>query len=336
MMRKKWFESLDSNDQEIIEKADFPEWVDPMLATLTKDYFSDPDWIFERKLDGVRCLVYKNGDMLKLGSRNRKDITEVYPEVRNNIEIAGDHHLSVDGEIVAFDGNVTSFSKLQNRMQLNSPDAKDIDKTPVELYVFDLIWLDGYDLQKLRLRDRKRLLKSIFTFNDTIHFTQHRNEDGEAFFKEACEKNWEGLIAKDATSRYLNSRSKKWLKFKCSAQQELVIGGYTDPEGDRIGFGAILVGFYEDDELRYAGKVGTGFDDDELRSLHDKFRSLHQSKNPFQDKIGEEDIHFIKPDLVAEISFTEWTDDHKLRHPSYLGLRHDKSPKDVVKEDTDH
>lgn len=325
---------LDPELQEQLRQQAQPESIQPMLATLTDDYFSDPGWIFERKLDGERCLVYKQSGAIKLGSRNKKDLSKKYPELVSALEKTEGTDYIADGEIVAFTGNTTSFSKLQYRMQNDHPTEEDIESTPVFLYLFDLIHLDGYDLSQIPLRKRKYLLRKAIAFKDPIRFLNHRNEEGEAMHRKACEKGWEGVIAKEADSTYVHSRSRKWLKFKCTAQQELVIGGYTDPKGERIGFGALLVGYYENDELQYAGKVGTGFDNELLEKLHDQLKKLKSADSPFTGEIDEKGVQWTKPELVAQIGFTEWTQDNKLRHPRFLGLREDKAPQDVTKEKT--
>ncbi len=331
-MPEELLEQLTEQQQEKVEEKKAPNWISPMLATLTEDYFSDPDWIFERKLDGERCVVYVQGGEARLGSRNKKEISSSYPELIDALEDLKAGDFIADGEIVAFDNGISSFSRLQSRMQQDSPDQKLIKKTPVFLYLFDLLHAHGHDLTGLPLRARKALLQRLIDFDDPIRYLSHRNEEGEAYREEACEKGWEGIIAKDSTSPYVHSRSKKWLKFKCVANQELVIGGYTPPKGSRIGFGALLVGFYEGDKLRYAGKVGTGYDDETLERLHGKMQQLERKSSPFADEVDEGEVHYITPELVGEFGFTEWTNDHKLRHPRFLGLRDDKNPKNVKKE----
>lgn len=326
------FAKLTETEREQLPPKQQPKWIDPMLATLTDDYFDDPDWIYERKLDGERCLVYRKSGRVRLGSRNRKDISSKYPELVEALEGMDTPDYIADGEIVAFEGDVTSFSKLQPRMQRDDPDDDLLRSVPVYLYLFDLVFLDGNDLSKLALRARKSLLRDLLSYDDPIRFTAHRNEKGKAYREAACRKGWEGVIAKDGESNYVHARSRKWLKFKCVARQELVIGGYTDPQGERIGFGAILVGYYQDDDLQYAGKVGTGFDDEQLKDLHKKFQKLERKTPPFAGEVKEKNAHWITPRLVAEIGFTEWTEDNKLRHPRFLGLREDKAAEDVVKE----
>lgn len=300
-----------------------------MLATLSKKTFSRENWIFERKLDGERCLAFKRGSKVRLMSRNKKDISAQYPEIVGVLENQKGNCI-LDGEIVAFDGEVTSFSKLQSRMHSEDPD-KNID---VFYYVFDVLYLDGYDLSKLPLDRRKSVLKESIDFdNNILRFTPHRNTDGEEYLQEACEKGWEGLIAKDAHSVYRHSRSKKWLKFKCEKGQELVICGYTPPEGSRKHFGALIVGFYDDGELKEAGKVGSGYDQQTLKILHEKMKKIERKSSPFGDEVNYKDATWLQPELVGEFRFTEWTEDGKLRHPSFLGLREDKKPEDVKKEE---
>ncbi len=324
---------LEGKAREALRQTSLPDWTSPMLATLTDDYFSDPGWIYERKLDGVRVLAFKDGDEVRLLSRNRKAQNGTYPELVEALE-AQDGRFVVDGEVVAFDGDVTSFSRLQGRMQIKDPEKARETGISVWLYLFDILHLEGYDTTKLELRDRKRLLRRALRFEDPLRWTEHRNEEGEAYLEEACESGWEGLIAKDARSNYVHSRSTDWLKFKCVNRQELVIGGFTDPQGERVGFGALLVGYYEDDGLQYAGKVGTGYDDRTLEELRSRMDSLERKTPPFKDgdEIDASGVHWVTPKLVGEVGFTEWTPAGKLRHPRFLGLRHDKDPTDVVRE----
>lgn len=313
------------------QKASFPDWTKPMKATLTDERFSDPDWLYEPKLDGERLLCYKRGRDVTIYSRNHNELNVQYPEVVDALR-GIEHDVVLDGEIVAFDGNITSFSKLQRRMHVkNEADAKR-SLVDVFYYCFDLLYLDGYDVSVAALGERKKLLRSLDVFDDTVRFTKHVTEDGETYWRDACAKGWEGVIAKDATSPYTSSRSKKWLKFKCVNEQELVIVGYTEPQGARTSFGALLVGYYDGDKLRYAGKVGTGFDDATLRELKQRFDELETKHAPVTDEATEKDVQWLKPDLVAQIGFTEWTNDNKLRHPRFVGLRRDKNPRDVVKE----
>ena len=205
---------------------------------------------------------------------------------------------------------------------------------PVFYYAFDLLYLSGYDTTGLALRVRKSLLERVFTFRDPVRFSQHWDTHGERYYARACRAGWEGLIAKRADSPYQHKRSGDWLKFKCGNQQEVVIGGFTSPRGSRVGFGALLVGYYDDGQLRYAGKVGTGYDTETLFRLAARLSRLKQSRAPFADEaqIQERDVTWVKPSLVAEVAFTEWTRAGKLRHPRYLGLRSDKPAREVTRE----
>ena len=206
-------------------------------------------------------------------------------------------------------------------------------KVPVWFYAFDLLNLDGYDTRYLPLRERKALLKQTFSFNEPLRFSEHREVEGEALYRQACRKGWEGIIAKNAESSYVSRRSSDWLKFKCVNEQEFVIGGYTDPAGARIGFGALLVGYYEAGKLVYAGKVGTGYDTATLRRLSQQLKSLEVEECPFSgDELPAGNVHWVKPKLIAQIGFAEWTTAGKLRQPRFLGLRSDKSPAEVVRE----
>ena len=309
-----------------------PGWTDPMLATLTDERFSSPDWIYERKLDGERCLIFRDGRGVRLFSRNRQRLNDTYPELVDALAARGPERWIADGEIVAFRGRVTSFNRLQQRIGIHDPAAARASPVKVYLYLFDLIYLDGYRLDELALRTRKNLLRSAFDFGGPVRFTPHRNEDGEAYYQAACRKGWEGVIAKKADGPYVHRRSRDWLKFKCVNRQELVIAGYTEPKGSRTGFGALLVGYYEGGRLRYAGKVGTGFDDETLSSLHRRLHKLERERCPFEDNVRVAGVHWVKPELVAEIGFTEWTSDGRLRHPRYVGLRDDKPARQVRRE----
>jgi bifunctional non-homologous end joining protein LigD len=311
-----------------------PKWVSPMLATLSDERFSREGWLFEAKLDGERCLAFSEGGSLRLLSRNRKRLNEKFPEIAKAFGLQKTASFIVDGEIVTFDDGVTSFAKLQQRMQIKDPPTELLRKVPVCLYLFDLLYLDGYDTRQVPLRYRKELLRKAIDFRHSLQFTEHRETRGEAYYREACERGWEGVIAKNGDSRYVSKRTRDWLKFKCTHEQEFVIGGYTDPRGMRIGFGALLVGYYDRGKLIYAGKVGTGFDHPTLLRLGRELAKLETKTCPFaSDDLPRRGMHWVKPKLVAQIGFTEWTADGKLRHPRFLGLRDDKGPEEVVRED---
>jgi DNA ligase D-like protein (predicted ligase) len=295
----------------------------PMKAVLTDERFSDPEWIYERKLDGIRCLAFKGDANVSLRSRNDLSLNGRFPEIAEALADDSATNFTIDGEVVAFDGPQTSFARLQQRGER---------PTPVFFYVFDIVRADGEDVTRLPLRERKALLRKALAFDDPIRLTAHRNRDGEAFYEEACRKGWEGLIAKRADSPYTHGRSRDWLKFKCSAEQELVIGGYTAPRGSRTDLGALLLGYYDDGKLRYAGKVGTGFTRATLHELAAALKPLRRDGSPFADEIRERDVTWAEPELVAQIGFSEWTRDGRLRHPRFLGLRDDKAAREVVRE----
>jgi len=319
-------DALTPAERRLVKAGAPPKGSEAMKATLTRDRFSDPEWIFERKLDGIRCIGVSTPEHdVQLRSRNDLSLNGRFPEVAAALAAQETDSFAVDGEVVAFEGSATSFARLAERRRHH---------VPVFLYAFDLLWLDGFDLRALPLRTRKRLLGRALRFEDPLRLTPHRNAQGEAMYEEACRKGWEGVIAKRADSTYGAARSRDWLKFKCEQGQELVIGGYTAPQGSRIELGALLVGYYDNGALRYAGKVGTGFDRDTLRELGGLLRARHSSECPFADadRIRERHVSWVRPELVAQIGFAEWTGYGRLRHPRYLGLREDKAAREVVRE----
>jgi bifunctional non-homologous end joining protein LigD len=298
-----------------------PTTASAMRAVLTDKRFSDPEWIYERKLDGIRCVAIRDGGTVKLLSRNDLSLNGRYPHIVEDLEGEQPHtRFAVDGEVVAFEGTRTSFQGLGHA-----------DAT-IFYYVFDILWLDGEDVRDRPLRERKQLLKEALNFKKHVRLTAFRNEAGEAMFAEACSKGWEGVIAKRADSLYTDKRSKDWLKFKCEQGQELVIGGFTAPRGSREEFGALLVGHYADGALRYAGKVGTGFDRAALKDLAERMKPLIRDTTPFADSPNYRDATWVEPELVGQFGFAEWTTAGRLRHPRYQGLRIDKAAKDVTRE----
>jgi DNA ligase D-like protein (predicted ligase) len=311
-----------------------PARPEAMAATLTDARFSDPEWVFERKFDGERCLAWVEGGAVRLRSRNDLRLDDTYPELVDALARQTEADLVVDGEVVAFERGRTSFSRLQQRLGVRSAaDARDrARRVAVRYYVFDVLWCDGYDVRALDLRTRKAVLRRAVEFRDPLRYSAHRNCTGETYYAYACRHGWEGLIAKRATSAYVGRRSRDWLKLKCAAEQEFVIGGFTEPQGSRVGFGALLVGYYEDGRLLSAGKVGTGFDTDTLVALRRTLDELEQSASPLAEAAHERGAHWVRPEMVAQVGFTEWTGDGKLRHPRFLGLRRDKAPTDVVRE----
>jgi bifunctional non-homologous end joining protein LigD len=327
-----WLDKLDPEQRARLRRARQPQSVEPMKATLTERRFSDPGWIFEPKLDGVRCMAFRDGADARLLSRTGKSMNSAFPEIAEALA-AEPADFVVDGEIVAFEGNRTSFERLQRRIHIRDPEAARRTGVAVFLYLFDILHLDGYDLTELPVRTRKAVLKGALDFGGPIHFVSHRNREGEAFYAEACRKGWEGLVAKRADSPYRRKRSNDWLKFKCSNEQELVIGGFTAPQGSRQHFGALLLGYYEGGELRYAGKVGTGFDEATLEQLGAQLRKLERKTPPFAaERELPRQARWVQPKLVAQVGFSEWTREGRLRHPRYLGLRDDKRPQEVVRE----
>jgi bifunctional non-homologous end joining protein LigD len=286
-----------------------PEWIEPMAATLTDKRFKDPAWTFERKLDGIRVLAHKNGAKVELWSRNRLPLTANYPAAAEAIA-----KLPVD--TVILDGEAAwAWGRLGR----------------ADYHVFDIPFLDGRDLRELPLTERRTHLRSLKL---KMPLAMVPELDIDAPWEHACQEGWEGVIAKRRDSPYESRRSPHWLKMKCEATQELVIGGFTDPQGARVGLGALLVGYYDKDEFVFAGKVGTGFDTKLLTSLRERLDKLAVEKPPFSRGAGLPKLrtHWVKPQIVVQVAFTEWTPGDKLRHPRLLGLRPDKRARDVVRE----
>jgi ATP-dependent DNA ligase len=286
------------------QKLPFPEWVVPMAATLTQDRFSGPGWIFERKFDGIRLLAFRNGGDVRLLSRNR--LPQHIPPLAEAIA-----NLPVRDAIL--DGEVTW------------PGAR------IAYHVFDVLRLDGRDVTSLPLEERRALLRAL-PFAHPLHHVVAL--DGPAPWERACREGWEGVIAKRRDSRYEHRRSPHWLKMKCEATQELVVGGFTDPQGVRVGLGALLVGYYEGGDFVFAGKVGTGFDTKLLIDLRDRLDRLEIAKPAFTKSVGLPRLraHWVRPEVVVQVAFIEWTVHGKLRHPRLLGVRFDKSAREVVRE----
>ena len=304
----------------------------PMKAVLSEQAFNDPDWVFERKLDGERCGAIRTHGSVTLLSRTGRPLAAAYPEIAEALAVAGPD-LLVDGEIIAFKGSATSFEQLQQRIGISDPERARRSRVKVYYYIFDLLELGGEDLRPLPLLERKKRLREAIDFRGAhLRYVAYRRTDGVAAFRYACAHGWEGVIGKRAAGPYLAKRSRDWLKFKCAHGQELVVGGWTEPRGSRQRFGALLVGFYQGERLRYAGKVGTGFDQKTLHMLADRLEALERPTSPFELGGPPRDAHWAEPQLVAEIGFAEWTRDEKLRQPRYQGLRDDKAARDVVRE----
>ena len=310
-----------------------PDWRAPTLATLTENRFSDPRWIFERKFDGMRCLAFRDGDRVRLLSRNRQPLNGTYPELVDALGAQQTTRFVVDGEVVAFVGRRTSFGRLQGRLGITKPEVARASPVRVFYYVFDLLHVGGESTIELPLLWRKKLLRKVIDFDDPLRYTTHRVSDGLTAYRAACARGDEGVIAKLADSKYDGRRSPNWLKFKCVRDQEFVVGGYTSPKGSRIELGALLLGYHEGGDLVYAGKVGTGFDAPTLHRLHERLSPIERDSPPFdRGLVRQSGARWVRPELVVQIGFSEWTRDGKLRHPRYLGLRTDKDPADVVRE----
>jgi len=304
-----------------------------MLATLTDRRDFGHDWLLERKFDGERCVARKVDGDVRLESRTGKDLTGTYPEVR--MAVAGQHSraLLLDGEVVAYDGDQTSFTRLQQRLGVTRPSSEQVAAYPVVYCVFDLLEVDGEDLTDRPFVERRARLTRTIRSSPALQHTEAWSDDAPRRFAEACRSGWEGLIAKRADAPYVAGRSKDWLKLKCVWEQEFVVGGYTDPGGSRTDFGALLVGYYEQGALHYAGKVGTGYTKATLEDLGIRLRQLTTAQPAFVDaRPIPRGVHWTRPTLVAQIGFAEWTSDGRLRQPRFLGLRDDKSPGEVVRE----
>jgi bifunctional non-homologous end joining protein LigD len=274
-----------------------------MAATLTQDRFAGDDWLFERKFDGIRLLAYKRGQDVQLYSRNR--LPQHLPAIAAAVGAIGAEDAVLDGE-VTWDGHSG-------------------------YHVFDILWLNGSSTTALPLEERRALLQTL-TFTAPMRRVDLLDEPEP--WERARREGWEGVIAKRRGSPYEHKRSKHWLKMKCEASQELVVGGFTDPQGARVGLGALLVGYYDQDDLVFAGKIGTGFDTKLLLELRDRLDAIEQPKSPFTIATGLPRLraHWVTPSIVVQAAFIEWTPNNKLRHPRLLGVRFDKNAREVVRE----
>lgn len=314
-----------------------PEPISPMLPSICTTIPSGDGWIFERKFDGQRCICFKQGPNVTLFSRNKNCLNNAYPELVEAIQKQSTHAFVIDGEIVAFDGNRTRFAKLQERMFITNPEQARKSPISVQYCIFDMIRLNDSDLTQLPLSHRKQLLKKNIEWSAPLVYVSHRNTGGEAYFTHARNSGWEGVVVKKVASTYQQRRSRDWLKLKCLQDQELVIGGYTQPRGKRIGLGALLLGYYDHRAttplLRYAGKVGTGFTENTLQLLMTQLRSLEHKQSPFADSdVPSRRVHWVRPRLIAQISYKNWTKAGRLRHPRFVGLRNDKEAIDITLE----
>ena len=289
-------------------RASMPEWLVPMAATLTQERFTGPDWIFERKFDGIRLLAYKEGGV-RLFSRNRLPQNQAYPSIVQAVARLPVRDAILDGEATGVWGRAGQIA----------------------YHLFDVLWLDGRDVTRLPLEDRRALLSALPFAPPLQRVTEL---SGSHPWERACSEGWEGVIAKRRGSLYEHRRSPQWLKMKCEATQELVVGGFTDPQGSRVGLGALLVGHFDGDDLVFAGKVGTGFDTRLLLDLRARLDSLEIPHPPFTRATGLPRLraHWVQPEVVVQVAFIEWTVHGKLRHPRLLGVRVDKAARDVARE----
>jgi bifunctional non-homologous end joining protein LigD len=287
----------------------FPDWLEPMAATLTQERFTGPEWIFERKLDGIRLVAYKQGSDVRLFSRNRLPQNHHYPQVVDAIAQLPVHDAILDGEALGVWGR----------------------SGEVGYHVFDVLWLDRRDVRALPLDERRALLARLPFEAPLQHVT---SLDEAKPWERACQEGWEGVIAKRRDSLYEHRRSPHWLKMKCEASQELVVGGFTDPQGGRVGLGALLVGYFDGDDFVYAGRVGTGFDTKLLLELRARLDALEIPSAPFTKAVGLPRVraHWAAPEIVVQVAFIEWTAHGKLRHSRLLGIRTDKTAREVTRE----
>jgi ATP-dependent DNA ligase len=292
--------------------TNMPDWLEPMAATLTQERFSSDEWLFEQKFDGIRLLAYKRGDEVRLYSRNR--LPQNLPPLATAIA-----RLPVDEVIL--DGEVT----------WRPPSPHGSGAAGQGYHVFDILWLNGHNVTPLPLEERRALLKNL-PFTAPMQRVELL-EDAEPW-ERARQEGWEGVIAKRRGSPYEHRRSKHWLKMKCELSQELVVGGFTDPQGTRVGLGALLVGYYEGNDLVFAGKIGTGFDTKLLIDLRTRLDRLEVAKPPFTKAVGLPRLraHWTRPELVVQVGFIEWTGNDKLRHPRLLDVRYDKTAREVTRE----
>ncbi|HSR12332.1 MAG TPA: DNA ligase D, partial [Thermodesulfobacteriota bacterium] len=314
--------------------ARFPEDFSPQLATLVSRAPEGKLWLHEVKFDGYRVLAKMQAGRVSLITRRGQNWTDRFAPVAEELSTLPVSNAILDGEVVIQDPDgTTNFQKLQNSL-------KGAAEGPLLYYVFDIPYYNGHDMTEVALAERKELLRQlIHTYQahlPSVHYSEHIVGSGERIFKAACDRAAEGIVSKLASSPYVQTRSKSWLKVKCIRRQEFVIGGFTKPKGSRSDFGALLLGYYKDGNLRYAGKVGTGFNSRSLKEIHEKLKPLEQDRSPFAERVKEspqKDLHWTAPRLVAEVEFFTWTDDGRLRHPSFAGIREDKDASEVAREE---
>jgi bifunctional non-homologous end joining protein LigD len=326
-------------------RASMPQAVHPMLATLVERPFDDQQWLFEVKWDGYRAVTFLQDRNARLFSRNQNELTGEFPEIAQALAALEVEQAVLDGEVVALDGEGrSSFSLMQQRTGMKQPGktrgAKD-KSVPIVYYVFDLLYLNGYNLTRVPLEQRKDLLARIVPGGaGLLRYSDHHLAEGRALFEVAREKGLEGIVAKLRSGAYMQKRSREWLKIKITRRQEAVIAGYTDPRGSREYFGSLILGLYDENgRLAHVGQVGTGFTQSSQAALWKKLEKIKAEENPFGHKIdsGGRPAHWLKLELVAEIKFSEWTHEGesgevKMRAPVFEGLRFDKTPRECVFE----
>ncbi len=319
-----------------------PTKIHPMLAESVEKPFEGGEWLFEIKWDGYRAIAFVENGTTRLVSRNQIDLTPRYPELKDMAQLIRAKTAILDGEVVALDPEgKASFSLMQQRtgFRPGGHRAAGNADVPVLYYAFDLLYLDGYDWRRVPLEERKRKLKSVLVTGDGVRFSDHYEERGKALFEMARQKGLEGIVAKRRASCYEERRSSEWLKIKIRHRLEAVIGGYTETKGSRTHFGSLVLGLYDEQgRLIHVGQAGSGFNQKSLGEISSVLEKLETKKNPF---FGEVDalrkVSWVKPELVAEIEYAEWTggtqgSGPKLRAPVFLGLRDDKDPKECVLE----
>jgi len=325
---------LDFGTLEGSKRSPMPEQISVALAQLSEKPFSDPSWLFEIKWDGERALSFLRDGHVELRARSGRNITSEYPELKEIIKQLNARQAIVDGEIVVLDKDGRSdFMRIQSRFGVSNPPLSLQQKSPVTYYAFDLLYCDGYDLRGVALEKRKTLLRELLRTSDTVRYSDHVVEKGSELFEVAKERRLEGIIAKRRDSRYVAKRSPLWLKFKIIHDLDVVIGGWTAPRNTREHFGALLMGLYDGNKLKYVGSVGTGFDREMLQRARKMLLKLASSDCPFDTRPKvKEAMRWIKPELVARVKYGQWTTDLKLRQPVFLGFQEDRDPKECTIE----
>jgi bifunctional non-homologous end joining protein LigD len=323
---------LHPSDLENARKSSMPARLGPMLATLADHPFSDPNWLFEIKWDGVRALAFLHGGELKLRARSGNDITPQYPELHQLPKSITAIEAILDGEIAVLDERGRSdFEKLQERMHVRSPSPNLVAEYPVVFFAFDLLYCDGYDLREAPLLERKQLLQKLLHPSASIRFSDHQLEKGSELFELAKENGLEGIVAKRIDSRYVSDRSQNWLKLKTSHTIDAAIGGWTASRGAGLPFGSLLLGLYDGKRLRFAGHVGSGFNAESHKEIFTKLKALHADRSPFIElPETNEKPSWVRPELVARVRYSSWTDENRLRHPVFVNLREDAKPTDCT------